>query len=90
MVNPKKELPIAFAITPANIYDSQQLPTLYKIIKTYDNNLHERIHSLFQLFTMMVQNNDYFSGFFESLIKKNYLENNIKWNLIYFQDVGKK
>jgi len=36
MVDPKKELSIAFTITTANIHDSQQFPTLYRTIKTYD------------------------------------------------------
>jgi IS5 family transposase len=42
MVTPKKELPIAFTITPANIHDSQQFPDLYKIIKTYDTRFPTR------------------------------------------------
>jgi len=36
MVDPKTELPLAFTITTANIHDSQQFPTLYRTIKTYD------------------------------------------------------
>ena len=42
MVTPKQELPIAFAITPANTHDSQQFPHLYKIVKTYDTRFPTR------------------------------------------------